>query len=149
MTKRRPFRFEVARMAGTALFRLEGRLRGDPECHAFQEMAISEIAAGVSTVVLDFAEVDSIDARGIAVLAGIRAAAERTGAGIVLASVPHPVGRVLDVFQFLKALPRVDSGERRHPGCRPLQPSTHAIAPPLPPLAAQLARLARLARPAC
>jgi anti-anti-sigma factor len=113
MNRKRPFSFHVLEpRAGAVVFELEGRLRGDHQSYEFQDEVIDRLSAGLGRVVLDFAAADAVDARGVAILAAIFAAAENNGGELVLASVPEPIGKLLDIFWFLKALPHVDTVEQ-------------------------------------
>jgi anti-sigma B factor antagonist len=96
----------------TVVFELEGRLRGDSECYAFQDEVLDQVLAGDRRVILDFREVGWIDAAGVGILATIYVAVREVDGELILASIPRPVEQVLNIFWFLKGLPHVDSVER-------------------------------------
>ncbi|MHC4342922.1 MAG: STAS domain-containing protein [Planctomycetota bacterium] len=143
MTRKRPLNFHVLEpRAGAVVFELEGRLRGDRQSYAFQDEVIDRLSAGSGRVVLDFAAVDAVDARGVAILAAVFAAANDAGGELVLASMPRPIGKLLDIFWFLKALPHVDTVEQGLVCClAPSEPrqervgiAARAVDPPPPAL---------------
>jgi anti-sigma B factor antagonist len=78
------------------ILRLQGRFiagRDGPLCRQkVQEL----IDSGNRKLLFDFSGVPYIDSTGLGFLAGCRAAVEKTGAGLVLASLQERVRRVLD-----------------------------------------------------
>jgi anti-sigma B factor antagonist len=78
------------------IFRLQGKFiagRDGPLCRQkVQEL----IDSGNRKLLFDFSGVPYIDSTGLGFLAGCRAAAQKAGAGLVLASLDERVRRVLD-----------------------------------------------------
>ena len=82
----------------------------------------SEAQSGVSTVVLDLAQVNTVDAGGLGVMLELRTLVQSKGIGFKLMNVSKPVGRVLEVTR-LDSVFEVTSGvelfpvvSRRQPG---------------------------------
>jgi anti-anti-sigma factor len=78
------------------ILRLQGKFvagRDGPLC---REKVKGLIEAGRRKLLFDFSGVPYIDSTGLGFLAGCRAAAQKAGAGLVLASVDERVKRVLD-----------------------------------------------------
>jgi anti-anti-sigma factor len=119
MSRKRPFGFHTFELtpANSVVFELEGRLRGDAASYGFQDAVIAQLAGGAGRVILDLGQIDAIDGRGIGILAAAYGAARQAGGELALASVPAPIDRLLNVFWFLRGLPRVDLGTRRSVRC--------------------------------
>jgi len=60
----------------------------------------SEAQSGVSTVVLDLAQVNTVDAGGLGVMLELRTLVQSKGIGFKLMNVSKPVGRVLEVTRL-------------------------------------------------
>ena len=107
-------------LGSIAVLRLQGQLVNG-ETEILQQMLNS--VSGVSSVVLDFARVTTIDARGLGVMLELREQAEAKGMSFELTNVSRLVGNVLKlarldtVFQIrsrVEYFPGV-AGRRRAP----------------------------------
>src|SRR5215475_7775580 len=104
----------VHKLCDTTLFRCAGRLvSGESECLRDAVLAQSH----ARSVVLDLAEVHSVDAAGLGVLLSLRAWAQTTGATFKLMNLTPRVEEVLqltnlsDVFEFCSVPEMLADGE--------------------------------------
>ncbi|HET9177914.1 MAG TPA: STAS domain-containing protein [Terriglobia bacterium] len=78
------------------ILRLQGKFLADGDGPQCREKLTELIQSGKRKFLFDFSGVPYIDSTGLGFLAGCRAAAQKAGAGLVLASVDERVRRVLD-----------------------------------------------------
>jgi anti-anti-sigma factor len=114
MTKRKlSFSSEVPE--GTAnemiVYTLFGCLYGSPESYEFQEEVRENIAGGVSRIVIDLESVEKIDSAGLGILASVMWSASQAGGGMVLASVPPTVKKLLGIAMLLDRIDHADTRE--------------------------------------
>lgn len=93
----------------TAIYELNGDLYGDTEGYAFQEEVRQKIAGGTRRLVVDLASVKRIDSCGIGILASISISAQKASAGLVLASLPARIEKILGVTWFLEFIDHAES----------------------------------------
>jgi anti-anti-sigma factor len=94
--------FGMAWLEHGRIVSLTGRL--DVHAAADVRLALADaVASGEGDLVIDLAEVETVDATGLGVLVGAHRRAGRAGRTLVLRDVPPPVGRIL----FLTKLDRV------------------------------------------
>jgi anti-anti-sigma factor len=89
---------------GTAVFRMEGRLRGWPECFEFQEEVRKRVTGDDKHIVLDLREVEHVDSTGVGILASIYTSVKNARGELVLAELAPKVQKILDVLWFLRVL---------------------------------------------
>jgi anti-anti-sigma factor len=111
--------------AGTAIFRMEGRLRGWPECFEFQEAVRQQVTGESKCTILDMEHVEHVDSTGVGILAAIYTSVQNAGGRLILACMNAKVQRILDVLWFLRILEHTDSVDE---ALKKL--STTACAPP-------------------
>ncbi|TAM81050.1 MAG: anti-sigma factor antagonist [Acidobacteria bacterium] len=78
------------------IVRLQGKFLADRDGPLCRDKMNELIQSGRRKFLFDFSGVPYIDSTGLGFLAGCRAAAQRAGAGLVLASLDERVRRVLD-----------------------------------------------------
>ena len=93
----------------TAIYELGGDLYGDTEGYAFQEMVRTKIASGTRRLIVDLSSVHRIDSCGIGILAAISISAQKASAGLVLASLPERIEKILGVTWFLEYIDHAES----------------------------------------
>lgn len=89
---------------GTAIFRMEGRLRGWPECFEFQEAVREHVTGDTKCIVLDMEQIEHVDSTGVGILAAIFSSVQNGNGKLVLACMNAKVQRILDVLWFLRIL---------------------------------------------
>jgi anti-sigma B factor antagonist len=94
------FRSE-SRDAGILVYVLEGDLFGSTGAYDFQEDVRAKLGDGARGIVIDLAGVVRIDSTGIGVLVALMWSASGAGGGMVLASIPARVGKILDIAMLL------------------------------------------------
>jgi anti-sigma B factor antagonist len=93
----------------TWVFSLKGSLFGSTDAYAFQQQVRDRIGEGASKVVIDLSGVDKIDSSGIGILVAVMWSASRAGGGMVLASIPPKVEKILEIAMLLDHIDHADS----------------------------------------
>jgi anti-sigma B factor antagonist len=101
--------FAAQELGAARVYRLSGWLYGTTGGYAFQEEIRQAVADGGRRFVVDLSGVQRIDSCGIGILAASIFSAQRAGGGIVLASLPEQVRRVLGVTMFLDHVAHADT----------------------------------------
>ena len=84
----------ITNLGAVAILRLEGRMvRGETA----QLSEIVDSLSGVSTLVLDFAQLITVDAWGLGVLLELRQYAKAKGIDLKLMNVPKLISQVLEI----------------------------------------------------
>lgn len=105
----KPFQYKIERPKfGTAVFKLQGFLRGHEEGWAFLEAA-KGIMPDTQKIILDFSEVDHIDSTGVGILASTFTSAKNANRHLVLAGMPGRVRQILEVLRFLELMDHADT----------------------------------------
>jgi anti-anti-sigma factor len=114
MTKRM-LSFSSEKHVGThhemIIYKLFGNLRGSPHAYEFQEELRGKIADGLSRIVIDLENVEKIDSAGLGILASVMWSASQAGGGMVLASIPPIVEKLLGIAMLLDRIERADTRE--------------------------------------
>jgi anti-anti-sigma factor len=97
--------------SGTRIYSLQGDLHGGKDGYAFQNEVRGCYASGSCRVVIDLEQVARIDSCGIGILAAIAMSAQNSGGGLVLASLPERIERILGVTHFLTLVDHAGSVE--------------------------------------
>ena len=87
--------------SGTTIYSLNGNLHGTPEGYEFQDDIRKRLSSGTRRIIIDLAEVGRIDSCGIGILAAVAMSAQNTGGGMVLASLPERIEKIIGVTHFL------------------------------------------------
>ena len=98
-----------SRESGTLFYRLSGWLYGTTSGYAFQEAVREQVSGGNRRFVIDLSGVQRIDSCGIGILAASIFSAQKAGAGMVLASLPEHVSRMLGLTMFLDHIATADT----------------------------------------
>lgn len=94
--------------SGLMVYELTGHLCGHAPAYAFQDEVRERIAGGTSRIVIDLAGVEKIDSCGIGILASLMWSASQAGGGLVLASVPKQVEKLLGIVMLLDHIDHAD-----------------------------------------
>jgi len=107
------YRREVPDAGDSSLmvYELTGSLCGHAPAYGFQDEVREKIAGGTSRIVLDLAGVEKIDSCGIGILASLMWSASQAGGGMVLASVPKQVEKLLGIVMLLDHIDHADDRE--------------------------------------
>jgi anti-anti-sigma factor len=95
----------------TSVYTLAGDLFGNPEGYAFQDEVRKQIAAGKRKIVIDLESIVRIDSSGIGILVAVMWSASRAGGGLVLASIPARVEKILEIAMLLDHIEHAESVE--------------------------------------
>jgi len=85
----------------TLVYRLSGHLYGTDTGYAFQETVRRAVSEGRKRIVIDLSGVERIDSCGIGILAASIFSVQKAGGGMVLASLPEHIQRMLGLTMFL------------------------------------------------
>jgi anti-sigma B factor antagonist len=96
---------------GLVVFALAGPLNGLEAAYEFQDAVRRTIAGGCRKIVLDLAEVGRVDSCGIGILASLMWSASQAGAGMVLATIPPQVEKLLQIVTLLDHVDHAPSRE--------------------------------------
>jgi anti-anti-sigma factor len=94
---------------GIIVYALNGQLCGTAPSYAFQDEVRKAIGEGTGKIVLDLGGVERIDSCGIGILASLMWSASQAGGGMVLASVPKQVEKLLGIVMLLDHIEHADS----------------------------------------
>ena len=111
------------------ILRLQGKFLAGQDGPLCRDKLKELIQSGKRKFLFDFSGVPYIDSTGLGFLAGCRAAAQRAGAGLVLAAVDDRVRRVLDEVKLSEYLVIVEDEARaiaRLSEVAPAQPAATA-----------------------
>jgi anti-anti-sigma factor len=97
------------RDGGIEVFTLEGDLFGSTGAYDFQENVRAKLTLGTRGVVIDLEKVTRIDSTGIGVLVALMWSASSSAAGLVLASLPGRVEKILEIAMLLDHIDHADS----------------------------------------
>jgi len=93
---------------GLIVYALKGHLCGTPPSYEFQDEVREKIGAGTRKIVIDLGGVERIDSCGIGILASLMWSASQAGGGMVLASVPKHVEKLLGIVMLLDHIDHAD-----------------------------------------
>ena len=93
---------------GLIVYVLTGHLCGTAPSYEFQDEVREKIGAGTKRIVLDLGAVERIDSCGIGILASLMWSASQAGGGMVLASVPKQVEKLLGIVMLLDHIDHAD-----------------------------------------
>ncbi len=112
MEEKKNFSFTMDQpAAGTAIFRLDGRLRGRPECFEFQEAVRQQVSGSSKGIILDMSGVSHVDSTGVGILAALYTSTKSGSSDLVLAGLTPKVQKILDVLWFLRILKHEETVE--------------------------------------
>jgi anti-anti-sigma factor len=94
--------------SGLMVYELTGHLCGHAPAYGFQDEVREKIAGGTSRIVIDLAGVEKIDSCGIGILASLMWSASQAGGGLVRASVPKQVEKLLGIVMLLDHIDHAD-----------------------------------------
>jgi anti-anti-sigma factor len=94
------------------VYTLYGYLYGSPPSYEFQDEVRGKIAGGVSRIVIDLEAVEKIDSAGLGILASVMWSASQAGGGMVLASVPPTVEKLLGIAMLLDRIDHAETCEK-------------------------------------
>lgn len=93
----------------TWIFAIKGSLFGSTDAYAFQDQVRSRISDGAKKIVVDLSSVDRLDSSGVGILVAVMWSASQAGGGMVLASLPDRVEKVLEIAMLLDHIDHADS----------------------------------------
>ena len=93
----------------TWIFAVKGNLFGSNDSYAFQDEVRKRISEGARKIVIDLSALERIDSSGVGILVAVMWSASKAGGGMVLASLPDRIEKVLEIAMLLQHIGHAES----------------------------------------